>query len=109
MCSWVKIWTKIYKRQTQLPFLKSREKNWVSGAKQGTAQAPALNATKGWAEHLTHPSGPTPGHTPTLIRNQLASPQRASKGTCYLSSLPPAASPNKALPEFLVWPLVNFY
>ena len=35
--------------------------------KQGTAHAPLHTAPpKGWAEHLSHPSGPIPGHTPTL-------------------------------------------
>ena len=76
MCSWGKFWTqKIQKdKKNQLPFLKSleqkqgvRSKNRVSGAKTGHCTYP-LHTTppKGWAKHLSHPSGPTPGHTPTL-------------------------------------------
>ena len=85
---------KIKERQkTQLPFLKSWErKNWVSGVKAGyRACPPALNTTKGWADHLSHPSSLTPGHTPpsSSIRNE---PPSASEETCHLFSLPPAAS-----------------
>ena len=35
--------------------------------KQAAGQAPlTLNTSKGWANHLSHPSRPTPGHPPTL-------------------------------------------
>ena len=78
MHSWSKFWTKkIQKRHThthththkQLPFLKSWEQKnkrcWEQ--KQGTGQAPlTLNTTKGWADHISQPSHPTPGHPPTL-------------------------------------------
>ena len=44
-------------------------------------------------------------------RNNLTPPQWASRGTCLLISLPPASAgaPSRALPEFLVWPLIKFY
>ena len=52
---------------------------------------PALNTTKGWANHLSHPFSSTPGHTPTLTPyKELALSPLAlgmSNGTCYLFSL----------------------
>ena len=58
MHSWDKLWTTRYKKtqKTQLSLLKSWEQ------KQGTA----LNTTERVGKPLSHPSGPTPGHTPTL-------------------------------------------
>ena len=46
------------------------------------------------------------------IRNQLNPPWGASEqGNLLLVFAPPCCSrgPNEALPEFLVWPLINFY
>ena len=59
---------KIQKDQkTQLPLLKNREEKPGVGSKSRVlCMSPALNTTKGWAEHLSHPSGLAPGHTPTL-------------------------------------------
>ena len=49
----------------------------------------------------------------TPFKGPVPHPSRGvSKGTSYLFSLPPSyysMSPNKALPEFLVQPLINFY
>ena len=42
---------------------------------------------RGWADHLSDPSSPTPGYTPALSP-QLSPSQEASKGSCYLFSLP---------------------
>ena len=37
------------------------------GAKAGYCPCPLhITPLKGWAKHLSHPSSPTPGHTPTL-------------------------------------------
>ena len=89
--------------------------NWVSGAKAGYCSCPpALNTTKGWANHLSHPSGLTPGHSPTLTPNkEWACPTLGSKQGNLLLVFAPSCSrhrgPHKALPEFLVWPRVNFY
>ena len=53
-------------------------------------------------------------HAPLHLRNQLTTTsrsRRASKGTCFLFSLPPSGysrSPDKALPKFLLWHLTNF-
>ena len=66
--SWGKFWTKDTKRpkKAQLPLLKSREQKQGVGSKSGVLRMPpALNTTKWWAEHLSHPSGPTPGPIPT--------------------------------------------
>ena len=108
-----RFWTKDTKRpkKPNCHFRRARSKTWVSGAKAGYCARP-LHATppKGWAKHLSHPSGPTPGRTPALTRYKeqarASPPQRASKGSCYWFWLPAAA--NKALAEFLVWPLVRF-
>ena len=82
MCSWGKLWTR-YKK-TKNPTTTSEE----LGAKAGYCACPLHTAPpRGWANHLSHPSGPTPGPTPTLT--PYAS---ESKGNCYLFSLPPAAA-----------------
>ena len=68
---------------------------------------------KEWLNHLKHPSGPTSGHilTLTLCQEKACLPWVQSKqgdllfaffAFCFIRG------PNKALPEFLVWPLVNF-
>ena len=75
MGSWGKLWTTRYKK-TKNPAATSEEPGAKAGCreqKQGVGSKsrvlrmpPALNPTKGWAKHLSHPSGPTLGHTPTL-------------------------------------------
>lgn len=68
MCNWGKFWTKnIQKdkkqtRTTRLPFLRS----WEQACKRVLRLLPALSITKGWASYASHPSGPTPGYTPSL-------------------------------------------
>ena len=86
------------------------------GAKPGYCPCP-LHTTppKGWAKHLSHPSGQTPGHSPTLTpyKGQAHHPHQGAnkQGKLLFVLAPPCCSggPNKALPEFLVWPLINFY
>ena len=60
---------------------------------------------KGWADHLSHPSSLSPGHTPTVTPYKepawLPSSSERAKET--------VRDPNKVLSEFLAWPLVNFY
>ena len=55
----------------------------------------------------------TPGPTTSLLTfKEWACPhQRVSKGNCYFFLTPSSSSlsPNKALAEFLLWPLINFY
>ena len=102
-------------QKTQLPFLKSQEqKLGVRTTAEYYACPPTLNTTKGWAHHLSHHSGPTPGHTLTLTPyREWARPSLGSEQgnllLVFASSCSRHRSPNKALPEFLVWPLVNFY
>ena len=61
MHSWGKLWTR-YKK-TKNPTATSEE----PGAKAGHCACPLHSAPpKGWADHLSHTSGPTPRHTPTL-------------------------------------------
>ena len=99
---------KIQKDQTpNCHFWRAGSKNRVSGAKVGYCACP-LHSTlpKRWADHLSHPSNLTPGPTPTLT------PLWGSEqGKLLLVFAPPCCSrgPNKALPKFLVWPLINFY
>ena len=95
---------KIQKDQkTQLPLLKSPEQ------KQGTVHAPGTQHH--YRVVVSHPSGHSP--TLTLWKEPVHPPngEQVSKGTCYLFSLPSCCSrgPSKALPEFFVWLLINFY
>ena len=92
MCSWNKFWTKDIKRRKN-PTATFEEPR----AKAGYCPCPLhTTPTKGWANHLSHPSRWTPGHTPTLTPyNEQATPpstQEVSKETCYLFLLPPAAA-----------------
>lgn len=43
---------------------------------------------RGWADHQSDRSSPTPGYTPALSPQLSPPPQEASKGSCYLFSLP---------------------
>ena len=92
-------------------FWRARSKSRVSGVKAGTCP---LHSTppKGWANHLSHPSDSTHGHTlpSPHIRNQLT-PRRSEQGSLLLAVAPPLLQqgPSKALSEFLVWPPVDFY
>ena len=55
----------------------------------------------GWANHLSRPSGPTPGHTSTLNPCWEQAPPLLQQGTCCLFLLPSACSrgPGKTLSE----------
>ena len=81
--------------------------------KQGTEYALCTHHhQREWVKHVSHLSSPTPGHTPTLppCKEPAYSPS-ASEQTREPVLLPSCGSrgPNKALPEFLLWPLVSFY
>ena len=62
---------------------------------------------KGWADHLSHPSDPTPGLTLTLAPYKEPAcpcpPSLGNKGNCC------SRDPNEALPEFLVFFLSFFF
>ena len=71
---------------------------------------------RGYLGHLIHPSGLTPGPTPSLtpLRESAHTPSASKQGNLLLVFAPPAPphcikGPSKALPEFLIWPLTNFY
>ena len=113
MCSWGKLWATIYKetkKNPQLPLLKSREQKQGVGSKSRVLGMPSAHTTtKGVGRSPKPPLRPTldtPLPSPH-IRNQLACPlspsERASKGNCYLFSLPPTAigAPVKPCLNFL--------
>ena len=116
MRSWDKFWTKDTKRPKN-----SNAASEEQGAKAG-CPPPSPHTTphtgpppKAWADHLCHPSSPTPRYSPTLTPDkELAHPPRHpgnQQGNLLLVLAPLCCSrdPKKALPEFLVWPLINFY
>lgn len=79
------------------------------GAKAGYCTCPCQeHHQRGWADHLNHPSDQTPRPSPTAThpRHELAAPspnQRVNKRNT------PAAEGAPIKPEFLIWPLTNFY
>lgn len=62
-------------------------------------------------DHLSHPSGPTPFKGPAHPHSEKSSPSESEQGKLLLVLAPSCygMGPNKALIEFLVWPLINFY
>ena len=85
------------------PLLRSKEQ------KQVTACPLNIPPTKQWVNHLSHPSTgllDTPLPSPN-IRNQLTSLIWEWLGREPVAS--PSSGPHNALPEFPVWPLINFY
>ena len=75
---------------------------------QGSPSTPP----EGRANHLSYSSGLNPGHTPTPCKEWAWPPEWVSaQGNSLLVLAPTCCSrgPSKALPEFLVWPLVDFY
>ena len=117
MCSWGKFWTpKIQRDQTiQLPLLKNLDQKLGVGEKAGCCSCPMEKTPlKGWADHLSRPSSLIPGHSPILspYKEQVAPSWGVSEQGNLLVVLTlqcHSRGPNKALPEFLVWPLINFY
>ena len=109
MLSWGKFWTKGTKRPN--PTATSEE----PGAKAGYYTCP-LHSTPPDAGQNTKAIPPVrPMDTPLPsphIRNQLAPTPSGSKQGHLLLDFAPSCysrSPSKDLPEFLVWPLINFY
>ena len=110
MCSWGKLWTK----RPKSPTATSEEPGAKAGGqeqKQGTVHAPCTQHHQrgGQSTKATPPAQPLDPPLPSPHgRNQLIRPpfgKQVGKGTCCLFSV---RGPNKALPEFLVWPLINF-
>ena len=68
--------------------------------------SPVYSTPKGWGKHLSRPSSPTPGPTPTLTTYKEGTcPHLGSKkqGNLFFVLAPHCCSrsPNKTLPEFL--------
>ena len=108
MPSWGKVWTRCKKSKN--PAATSE----VSGAKAGYCAWSLHTARpRGWADHPRHSFCPTHGSAPTRTPFKgSACPSSGSKqGNLLLVFIPSccSTSPNKALSEFLVWPLINFY
>ena len=83
------------KKKTQLPLLKSREQKHGVGSKSRVLRmTPHSTQPKGWAKHLSHPFGPTPGHTPALPphKEPARPPLGEQAGNCYLFLFPPATA-----------------
>ena len=97
---------------------------WVIRYKLATNQLPLLRCweqkawslhrapPRGWADHLSHASWPTHRPAPVVIAFKLPSSFSlgASKGTCTsFAPLCCSISPSEALPEILIWTLINIY
>ena len=86
-----KIKDKIQKDQnpTLVTYEELEQKQGVGSKSRILHIPPHSTPPKGWADHLSHPSGPTPGHTLTPykepVRPSLASKQR--KHMCSRSPL----------------------
>ena len=110
MCSWGKFWAK-NRKKTKNPTATSKKlgaKILCREQKQGTSHAPCTQHHKEVGKTMKPPycwpldTPPPSPHT----RNQLTRPQGASKGTHYLSLLPPAATgtPIQLCLNVLAWP-----
>ena len=108
MHSWGQLWTRYKKTKTQLPLLRYWEQ------KQGPVLNPCTQPYRGWADYLSHPPAPPLDLRPTLTPFKGPAPHPptpSKKGNLLLVFSPSCCSTshNKALPEFLIWPVTNFY
>ena len=98
LCSWGKFWTKRYKKTPQNPSSPEElgAKIVYQEQKQVLSTLPALNTTKGWTNHPSHPCRRTCGHTLTLTpyKEEVAHPlgEPASKVMHSLFLLPSASA-----------------
>ena len=86
----------------------------VPGAKVGYhAWSLHTASARRWADHLRQPSCRThrSAHTLTPFKGPAHPLPGSEQGHLLLILAPSRGStrPNKALPEFLIWPLINFY
>ena len=104
-----KLWTRYKKAKTQLPLLRCQEQ------KQGPAHDPCTQHHQGGEQTTTQATPPAWPMNPPLpspyLKDQLAVPSGSEQGKLLLVFTPSCCSwsPNKAFPQFLVWPLINFY
>ena len=112
MCSWGKLWATRYKK-TEKPTATSKEHGAQSGSRV-LCMPPIHTATKGvakppkpplWPDVWTRPSLHPIEGTSSPLPHPCPIGEGAIGGTYCSSSLPLL---NKALPEFLVWPLTTF-
>ena len=123
MCSWANYGQEDLKSlDIQLPLLKHQEQK-CSVRSKATYYTCALHTPplppppKGWADLLSHPSGPTLGPALSLApyKGQVHTPppsiKPASKGICCLLSLPTALTgiPIKTFLNFSPCPLIDFH
>ena len=95
-----------------MPLLKSVEQKWGVGSKHKGSKAVKKSSActcllhtpppKGQANHLNHPSGPTPGHTTTLTSYKESGKDEQRKLLLVLTPHCYCRGPNKVLPEFLI-------
>ena len=102
------------KNKNELLFLKSQEPKTGRKSRSGTTHAPSTSIMKRQGNHLSHLSSPAPGRSPTFTSyKEWAWPlSRSRQGNLLLVFTPSCSrprSPSKALPEFLVWLIVNSY
>ena len=102
MHNWGKLWTTRYKKgQTPTPLLRSKSRYCA----WSLHRAPP----RGQADHLSNPSGWTHWLLPHPRSIEGTSLLHSEQVHLLLVCAPSWCSPAKAWPEFLIWPLINFY
>ena len=110
MSSWGKLWTRYKKKKKNLATISQNP-----GTKPGYCMCPLhITPPKGWANHLSCPSGLPLDPSPIFIiykETSLPLSWEISKGNCYLFLLSATATgtPIKLFLVFFVWPFINFY
>ena len=104
-----KLWTVGYKKNEN-PDAISKD----PGEKAGYCTCTLHTAPpRGWADHLNHPSGPTPGPASPLAPYKAPAHllSGSEQGNLLLVFDPfcCSKSPNKTLPEILIWLRINLY
>ena len=89
---------------------------WGVGSKAGYWACTLHTAPpRGWGRPPKPPLRPDPGSVPTLtpFKAPACPPPTSEREQGHLlfvfAPMCYSTSPNKALPEFLIWPLINFY
>ena len=106
MNSWDKFWTQKIPKWPKKPsfyFWRAWSKKQVLEAKEVHTPLHSTPPPEGWAKHLRHLTGLTPGHTRTITpyKEQARPLWGVSKqGNPFVLFLPCWSRPNKALPEF---------
>ena len=106
MCNWGKFWTKRHK-ETQSPTATFEELE----ARAGRRASPRSRHHKRAGRPPSHPLASSPTRPyPHLYQEAAQPPRGRDQGNLFLFPHPLLQQgPSKALPEFLVWALVDFY